>query len=139
VLLTPLTKMANMKVGQLAGPNDRFCPYAAVNKWPYRHLHGDESERVSSKFFASGEFRSRGWTMQVSVSISYKVIITNFRHIHHSKHIHFVQFWAMLQIPSAKQSLYRSFSICPHQHQIADLFSDTTSALSWTPPPSHYC
>jgi len=55
--------MENMKTGQLAGPNERFCPYAAVNKWPYRHLYGDESEKVSQKFFAAGEFRSRGWTM----------------------------------------------------------------------------
>ncbi|KAK4693160.1 hypothetical protein P7C71_g4189, partial [Lecanoromycetidae sp. Uapishka_2] len=55
--------MAEMKVGQLAGPNERFCPFAAVNKWPYRHLHGEDSDNVSQKFFASGQFRARGWTI----------------------------------------------------------------------------
>lgn len=55
-----------MQVGQLAGPRDRFCPVAAVTKWPYRHLYDKgESEKVSIKYFAAGQFRSRGWTMYV--------------------------------------------------------------------------
>ena len=56
--------MNEMQVGQLAGLRDRFCPIGAVMKWPYRHLHDkEESEKVSIKYFAAGEFRSRGWTM----------------------------------------------------------------------------
>ena len=55
-----------MQVGQLAGPRDRFCPVGAVTKWPYRHLYDkEESEKVSMKYFAAGQFRSRGWTMYV--------------------------------------------------------------------------
>ena len=53
-----------MQLGQLAGLRDRFCPIGAVTKWPYRHLHNkEESEKVSIKYFAAGQFRSRGWTM----------------------------------------------------------------------------
>ena len=56
-----------MQVGQLAGPRDRFCPVGAVTKWPYRHLYDkEESEKVSIKYFAAGQFRSRGWTMYVT-------------------------------------------------------------------------
>lgn len=52
-----------LKVGQLAGVDERFCPVAAVAKWPYRHLFGDESDKVSKEYFANGRFRSREWTM----------------------------------------------------------------------------
>ena len=55
--------MADMKVGQLAGEEDRFCPLAAVNKWPDKYLYGKESEEVSKMYFAYGEFRNRGWTV----------------------------------------------------------------------------
>lgn len=56
--------MANMQVGQLTDPRDRFCPLGAVTKWPYRHLHNtEESEKVSIRYFAAGQFRSRGWTI----------------------------------------------------------------------------
>lgn len=55
--------MVDMKVGQLANPKVTFCPFAAVTKWPYRHLYGEESDLVSEKYFAHGKFRSRGWTM----------------------------------------------------------------------------
>ncbi len=59
---------AKMHVGQLASSRDRFCPIGAVTKWPYRHLHNkEESEKVSIKFFADGQFRSRGWTMWVNM------------------------------------------------------------------------
>ena len=52
-----------MKVGQLASFGDRFCPYAAVTKYPYRHLYGDSSALVSDEYFAHGKFRDYGWTM----------------------------------------------------------------------------
>jgi len=52
-----------MKVGQLASTEQKFCPFAAVTKFPYRHLHGDESEEVSQQYFANGKFRARGFTM----------------------------------------------------------------------------
>jgi hypothetical protein len=55
--------MAGMRVGQLAGEEERFCPFAAVNKWPYKCLYGKDSEEVSKTYFAYGEFRNRGWTM----------------------------------------------------------------------------
>lgn len=55
--------MTVMKVGQLASPEEKFCPFAAVTKWPYRHLYGEEVEIVSSGYFAHGRFRSRGWTV----------------------------------------------------------------------------
>ncbi|KAL9075358.1 MAG: hypothetical protein Q9161_001735 [Pseudevernia consocians] len=33
-------------------------------KWPYRHLYNTEkSEKVSIRYFAAGQFRSRGWTI----------------------------------------------------------------------------
>lgn len=57
--------MKAVKVGQLAGIDERFCPVAAVAKWPYRHLFGEESDKVSKGYFANGRFRSRGWTMWV--------------------------------------------------------------------------
>ena len=50
-------------VGQLASHEERFCPYAALSKWPYRYLYGDAREKVSERFFAHGAFRDRGWTM----------------------------------------------------------------------------
>lgn len=52
-----------MKVGRLASDDEKFCPFAAVTKFPYRHLYGDESEKVSQEYFAYGKFRSRGFTM----------------------------------------------------------------------------
>ena len=55
--------MSTMKVGQLASSKDRFCPYAAVTKWPYRHLLGASSTVVSDEYFAHGKFRAYGWTM----------------------------------------------------------------------------
>ena len=55
--------MSEMKVGQLAGEQERFCPFAAVNKYPYKYLHGDDSDKVAKKYFAVGQFRKRGWTM----------------------------------------------------------------------------
>ncbi len=55
--------MSEMKVGQLAGEQERFCPFAAVNKYPYKYLRGDDSEKVAQKYFAFGEFRNRGWTV----------------------------------------------------------------------------
>jgi len=55
--------MTTLKAGQLASPKERFCPFAAVTKWPYRHLHGDASELVSDRYFANGKFRAQGWTM----------------------------------------------------------------------------
>ena len=65
-----------MQVGQLAGPRERFCPVAAVTKWPYRHLYDkEESEKVSIKYFAAGQFRSRGWTMYVEMLLHYGFLL----------------------------------------------------------------
>ncbi|KAL6713438.1 hypothetical protein ACLMJK_008903 [Lecanora helva] len=55
--------MTTPEIGQLASPKDRFCPYAAVTKWPYRHLYGESSTLVSDEYFAHGKFRSHGWTI----------------------------------------------------------------------------
>ena len=60
--------MPDLRIGQLASDSERFCPLAAVNKWPYRHLHGDASQKVSDAFFAAGAFRIRGWTVYVSTT-----------------------------------------------------------------------
>ncbi|KAL9640578.1 MAG: hypothetical protein Q9164_000185 [Protoblastenia rupestris] len=55
--------MGHRKVGQLASHQERFCPYAAVIKYPYRHLRGEVSQVVSDNFFANGAFRERGWSL----------------------------------------------------------------------------
>lgn len=53
-----------MQVGQLAALRDHFCPIGAVMKWPYRHLYDtEETEKVSVRYFAAGQFRARGWTI----------------------------------------------------------------------------
>ncbi|KAL9129988.1 MAG: hypothetical protein Q9217_001710 [Psora testacea] len=54
--------MPELRVGQLASPQERFCPYAAVNKYPYKHLQDEEKVVVSDNFFAHGAFRERGWS-----------------------------------------------------------------------------
>ena len=50
-------------VGQEAPKESRFCPLAAVNKWPYKFFHHLDSETISKAFFAAGKFRTRGWTL----------------------------------------------------------------------------
>ncbi|KAL8863540.1 MAG: hypothetical protein Q9178_000221 [Gyalolechia marmorata] len=50
-------------VGQEAPKESRFCPLAAVNKWPYKFFHHVDSETISKAFFAAGKFRTRGWTL----------------------------------------------------------------------------
>ncbi|KAL8847317.1 MAG: hypothetical protein Q9221_007633 [Calogaya cf. arnoldii] len=49
-------------IGQEAPKESKFCPLAAVNKWPYKFHHQD-SEAISQAFFAAGKFRTRGWTL----------------------------------------------------------------------------
>ena len=55
--------MTEPSVGQLACRETKFCPYAAVNKYPYKELHGEVSRVVSDNYFAHGAFHARGWTM----------------------------------------------------------------------------
>lgn len=55
--------MPGLKVGQLAPREQCFVPYAAINKWPYKYLHGEVSRVVSDNYFARGAFIERGWNM----------------------------------------------------------------------------
>ncbi|KAL8892872.1 MAG: hypothetical protein Q9215_000236, partial [Flavoplaca cf. flavocitrina] len=50
-------------LGQEAPKESKFCPLAAVTKWPYRSFHHLDSETISQAFFAAGKFRMRGWTL----------------------------------------------------------------------------
>ncbi|KAI4256477.1 MAG: hypothetical protein LQ352_002083 [Teloschistes flavicans] len=50
-------------IGQVAPRDAKFCPLAAVSKWPYRFLHQSDAETISKRFFAAGRFRDRGWTL----------------------------------------------------------------------------
>ncbi|KAL8995335.1 MAG: hypothetical protein Q9169_004910 [Polycauliona sp. 2 TL-2023] len=50
-------------IGQEAAKESKFCPLAAVNKWPYKFFHHLDSETISQAFFAGGKFRTRGWTL----------------------------------------------------------------------------
>lgn len=50
-------------IGQEAPKESKFCPLAAVNKWPYKFFHHLDSETISQAFFAAGKFRMRGWTL----------------------------------------------------------------------------
>ncbi|KAL8638328.1 MAG: hypothetical protein Q9228_004515 [Teloschistes exilis] len=49
--------------GQIAPRDARFCPLAAVSKWPYKFIQQPDSETISKRFFAAGRFRARGWTL----------------------------------------------------------------------------
>ncbi|CAL8576314.1 hypothetical protein XPA_002202 [Xanthoria parietina] len=50
-------------IGQEAPSESKFCPLAAVNKWPYKFFHNPDSETIAQAFFAAGKFRTRGWTL----------------------------------------------------------------------------
>ncbi|KAL8727961.1 MAG: hypothetical protein Q9166_005726 [cf. Caloplaca sp. 2 TL-2023] len=50
-------------IGQVAPKESKFCPLAAVSKWPYKFFHYLDSETISKAFFAVGKFRMRGWTL----------------------------------------------------------------------------
>ncbi|KAL9600572.1 MAG: hypothetical protein Q9219_003118 [cf. Caloplaca sp. 3 TL-2023] len=50
-------------IGQEAHKGSKFCPLAAVSKWPYRFFQHEDSEIISKAFFAAGKFRMRGWTL----------------------------------------------------------------------------
>ncbi|KAL8881635.1 MAG: hypothetical protein Q9192_007756 [Flavoplaca navasiana] len=50
-------------IGQEAPKESKFCPLAAVTKWPYKFFHHLDSETISQAFFAAGKFRMRGWTL----------------------------------------------------------------------------
>ncbi|KAI4246477.1 MAG: hypothetical protein L6R42_009875, partial [Xanthoria sp. 1 TBL-2021] len=49
--------------GQEAPKESKFCPLAAVSKWPYKFFHHLDSETISQAFFTAGKFRMRGWTL----------------------------------------------------------------------------
>ena len=44
-------------------PSGSFCPLIAVSRYPYRFIHGELSQRVSSKFFDQGKFWKRSWDL----------------------------------------------------------------------------
>lgn len=50
-------------IGQEAPKESKFCPLAAVNKWPYKFFHHLDAETIAQAFFAAGKFRMRGWTL----------------------------------------------------------------------------
>ncbi|KAL8688136.1 MAG: hypothetical protein Q9224_004965, partial [Gallowayella concinna] len=50
-------------IGQIAPRESKFCPFAAVNKWPYKSFHHLDAETISKAFFAAGKLRMRGWTL----------------------------------------------------------------------------
>ncbi|KAL8772954.1 MAG: hypothetical protein Q9209_001974 [Squamulea sp. 1 TL-2023] len=50
-------------IGQEAPKESKFCPLAAVTKWPYKFFQHLDSETISKAFFAAGKFRIRGWTL----------------------------------------------------------------------------
>ncbi|KAI4204145.1 MAG: hypothetical protein LQ350_001336 [Teloschistes chrysophthalmus] len=50
-------------IGQIAPRGTKFCPLAAVSKWPYKFIQQPDSEIISQRFFAAGRFRARGWTL----------------------------------------------------------------------------
>ncbi|KAL8673328.1 MAG: hypothetical protein Q9168_002252 [Polycauliona sp. 1 TL-2023] len=54
---------ASPYIGQEASKDSKFCPLAAINKWPYKFFHHLDSETIAQAFFAGGKFRTRGWTL----------------------------------------------------------------------------
>ncbi|KAL8842064.1 MAG: hypothetical protein Q9170_000667 [Blastenia crenularia] len=57
------TETSIQYIGQEAPEEAKFCPFAAVNKWPYKFFQHQDSEIISKAFFAGGKFRIRGWTL----------------------------------------------------------------------------
>ncbi|KAL9100111.1 MAG: hypothetical protein Q9163_004472 [Psora crenata] len=55
--------MPKLETGQLTSRNERFCPYAAVNKYPYKNLSGEVMRLVSDNYFAHGAFKEREWSL----------------------------------------------------------------------------
>ena len=51
------------EVGELSEVGHKFCPYAAVAKFPYKYIDKAHLQPVSEVYFASGQFRARGWTL----------------------------------------------------------------------------
>ncbi|KAL8947390.1 MAG: hypothetical protein Q9222_006322 [Ikaeria aurantiellina] len=57
------SKQSAAYIGQTALKDTKFCPLAAVSKWPYKFFVHQDSETISKAFFAAGKFRMRGWTL----------------------------------------------------------------------------
>ena len=57
--------MAELRLGQLACEEDRFCPFAAVAKYPYRYFYRDRDAQkiVAEHFWDGGQFKEHGWNM----------------------------------------------------------------------------
>ncbi|KZF24156.1 hypothetical protein L228DRAFT_90810 [Xylona heveae TC161] len=49
------------RIGQLALPEQVFCPIQAVAKYPYRYVNKEAEEAIARKFFAGGKFYERNW------------------------------------------------------------------------------
>ncbi|KAL8714133.1 MAG: hypothetical protein Q9220_001861 [cf. Caloplaca sp. 1 TL-2023] len=60
---TPELKQSIPYIGQAAPKDCKFCPLAAVTKWPYKFFANLDSETIAKAFFAAGKFRMRGWTL----------------------------------------------------------------------------
>lgn len=58
----PSTELPQV-IGQEAPEEIKFCPLAAVSKWPYKSFGHLDSEIISKAFFAAGKFRMRGWSL----------------------------------------------------------------------------
>ena len=52
-----------VKLGDLAKVGQKFCPYAAVAKFPYKYMGKAHMQTASELYFAGGQFRARGWTL----------------------------------------------------------------------------
>lgn len=50
-------------IGHEAPKKMKFCPLAAVSKWPYKFFGRLDAEIIAKPFFAAGKFRMRGWTL----------------------------------------------------------------------------
>lgn len=52
-------------VGQRASDTESFCPIQAINKYPYKYAHVEESitKEISGQFFASGRFWKHHWSV----------------------------------------------------------------------------
>ncbi|KAL8974519.1 MAG: hypothetical protein Q9197_001252 [Variospora fuerteventurae] len=60
---TTSSPSSNPYIGQEALKDAKFCPLAAVKRFPYKFFHHVDSEKMSKAFFADGKFRMRGWTL----------------------------------------------------------------------------
>ena len=57
--------MVELRLGQPATEDQRFCPYSAVAKYPFRYFHGDNDDRkrIAETFWDGGQFKDHGWNM----------------------------------------------------------------------------